>query len=63
MDKENLFYVVRRGTNNRDITQLKEAWIGDKQAAEANVKSMSGITHNEWVIMSIKDYEKTFMIT
>jgi len=64
MDKENLYYIVDKGTNNRITTRFKEAWIGTKEASEAAVTEIEtwwSSKSQKYEVISIKDYENKFV--
>lgn len=59
MDKENLYYVVKKDTNERTTTMLKEPWIGTLIAAEKEIRSFWSKYCN-YEPISIKEYENKF---
>ena len=65
MDKENLYYVVRKDTNARIFNNDGEIFfncrtpmIGSKEASELWIKDLN--VTGEYEIMSIKEYESKF---
>lgn len=63
MDKENLYYVVLEGTNDRVPTlDGKGVLIAIKAAAEEQARLCAGITYHQrrYAAISIKDYEEQF---
>jgi len=60
MDKENLYYIVERGTNQRETHERKGTWIGEKDLAEKRAKLLSDLFKTEHEIMSIREYEDKF---
>jgi len=57
MDKQNLYYVVKKGTNNRAQTLDKCASIMDSDAADLEIKNWSP-NHEK---ISIADFEEKFV--
>lgn len=56
MDKINLYYIVRKGTNDRTLTRDRTVLISDSDAADCEIK--------QWAIdgenISIADFEEKF---
>lgn len=59
MDKENLYYVVEKGTNVREY-YLGGVWIGEKEEAMDKLIRINAVFKNPVVIMSIREYEEKF---
>ena len=57
MDKENLYYLVERGTNSRILNHTRDPLIGDKQGIEIQ-KDIFGSRKE---IISIKEYEDKYL--
>jgi len=60
MDKENLYYIVEKGTNARIFNMDKTTWIGMKEIAERRIESWKTDDVN-YEIISIKEYENKFV--
>ena len=57
MDKKNLYYVVKKGTNARTITLDKRPLIMDSEAADLEIKAWAP-THEK---ITIADFEERFV--
>lgn len=56
MDKQNLYYIVTKGTNNRSLTTDKCLLICDSDAADREIELWAPYSEK----ISIADYEATF---
>lgn len=59
MDKENLYYIIQRGTNQRE-RPANELWIGEKDVSEEKAKKLSFAFKIDQVPISIREYEEKF---
>jgi len=56
MDKENLYYIVIKGTNDRRVTTSKDPLIADSDAADLEIKEWAKNCEK----VSVADFEEKF---
>lgn len=57
MDKNNLYYLVTKGTNDRSLTKNKQPLIMESGAADEEIQGWAPMSEK----ISIADYEKKFV--